>query len=175
MEDPLSPREFLHRFHLPQLVRINEAHLHQLNATRVSASGANTANRTRSLDSTATTSSTSSSYGKGHCPSEEEKKLSGTLHGMFKKVHGSPPLPPSGNKSIVDGNLLDLDQPFLLYKAYSCRQVIANTLAPDSSGDVCNYKRGGPALLIPENYTGKSLCLGEQLSPLIASARGLAD
>lgn len=53
--------------------------------------------------------------------------------------------------------LLDLDQPFLLYKSYSSRQVIAHILdvssaAPESLEH--HFQRTGPALLIPESYSG---------------------
>ena len=94
MEESLPPRKFISKYHLPQLVRIHDAHLHKLN-------------------------------------NEDNDLMSAQSYG---------------------NSLLDLDQPFLLYKAYPCRQVIAHTLDTDGMGD---YKRVGPALLIPEGYPGK--------------------
>ena len=195
MEEPLSPREFLRRYHLPQLVRINEAHLHQLNKSRIGSgpttvgAGGDPQTRTRSLDSNGTTvtsgSSASSSYNKTngnhtiahrvpsrhHLNHHDHMTAEDMVHQMMmtnpakpqnkSKSHSKASSKVTSNKSqqsqqtMLDGQLLDLDQPFLLYKAYSCRQVIATTLAPDASNDPANYRRAGPSLLIPESYTGK--------------------
>ena len=53
--------------------------------------------------------------------------------------------------------LLDLDQPFLLYKSYSSRQVIAHCLDVSSAAQqesLEHFQRTGPSLLIPESYSG---------------------
>jgi len=53
--------------------------------------------------------------------------------------------------------LLDLDQPFLLYKSYQSRQVIAHILDVNNSTaqeTLDHFQRTGPALLIPESYKG---------------------
>lgn len=134
-EEALSPREFLHRYHLPQLVRIHEAHLHQLNASRVAGSR----NRS-SIDSGGDLSPSSSSTSSGATTNSIEEGLQ-----LKEEKINSP----------TESNLLDLDQPFLLYKAYSCRQVIAYILDPNGLPDISSFKREGPALLIPENYSGE--------------------
>ena len=176
MEQPLSPREFIRRHHLPQLVRINNAHLHQLNASRFT-----TTPNSRSLDSStgttlssaslspSTTSQSSSlnrysSYqqqARQH-PGRQPKaaatfsqgsgtRLKASQHSALRDVASSSRVP--------EVSLLDIDQPFLLYKAYSSRQVLANTLAPDpaaASPSQCDQslQKTGPALLIPESYPG---------------------
>lgn len=64
----------------------------------------------------------------------------------------------SDSKQCPQKNLLDIDQPFLLYEAYSSRQVIASTLENDPETSVFgdqNLKKTGPALLIPESYPGE--------------------
>ena len=57
---------------------------------------------------------------------------------------------------VNEKKLLDLDQPFLLYKSYSSRQVIAHVLDVNAQESLnTNFQRTGPALLIPETYSGK--------------------
>lgn len=62
------------------------------------------------------------------------------------------------SNSQTDKKLLDLDQPFLLYKSYSSRQVIAHildvNLTTQQSTSLDHFQRTGPALLIPETYSG---------------------
>ncbi|RWS07395.1 uncharacterized protein B4U79_11846, partial [Dinothrombium tinctorium] len=87
-----------------------------------------------SMNSTETSSSSDSSYGQKQFDNNSKENVSFT----------------ESNERI-----LDLDQPFLLYKAYSSRQVLAHTL--DASAfcmDAATFQKTGPSLLIPENYTG---------------------
>lgn len=145
MEQPLSPRDFVKRYSLPQLVRIHNAHLHQLNTHRVSNKAViksnENSNHSGSLES-------SSSDAK-----KQQKKKASTVGKLSSKhlIKRSS----DANERVNDVNLLDIDQPFLLYKSYTSRQITAHTLTPDSSCDTANYKKTGPGLLIPENYPGK--------------------
>ena len=82
---------------------------------------------------------------------------SSTLNGQ-KLIKSSRSGKPSKASPIpVEKKLLDLDQPFLLYKSYSSRQVIAHCLDVGSAAQqesLEHFQRTGPSLLIPESYSG---------------------
>lgn len=148
MEQPLSPREFVKRYSLPQLVRIHNAHLHQLNTHRVSNKAVMKSGEKNNHSNSDHSGSLVSSDAK-----KQEKKKASTVGKLSSKhfIKRSS----DANEGVNDVNLLDIDQPFLLYKSYTSRQITAHTLTPDSSCDTANYKKTGPGLLIPENYPGK--------------------
>jgi hypothetical protein len=171
MEQPLSPREFLRRHRLPQLVRINNAHLHQLNASRPIP-----APNTRSLDSSTGTTlssaslstSTSSSltrHQERRQPLHRQKATATFSPASGARLHhhdrdcNSGSVRDAGLFRPPETSVLDIDQPFLLYKAYSSRQVLANPLTPDATSTMqhCEpiLQKTGPALLIPESYPGE--------------------
>lgn len=185
MEQPLSVRDFLNRYKLPQLVRIHEAHLQQLNETRRPPARSHIRDQSRGSNEDRTSpletrfgsklnqqlnstgqSSTLESNDSGNassCSSSQPSaggQTSPASNDRWNEINNSgqtSPTEPSSENSSPDQQqqLLDLDQPFLLYKAYSCRQVIAHTLDVSSEADVNRFNRVGPALLIPESYTGK--------------------
>lgn len=74
------------------------------------------------------------------------------VNSVKKKINKLNPTP----NQVENKKILDLDQPFLLYKSYSSRQVIAHILDVNSTKDsLDHFQRTGPALLIPEGYLGR--------------------
>ncbi|XP_074595972.1 imaginal disc development protein B4 isoform X2 [Brevipalpus obovatus] len=169
MEEPLTPREFLHRYSLPQLVRIHNAHRHHLDSNSASVptlSKCSTLNRMRSsVDSMQSSSSSTTitsltinqhyndSNDSGHNTDTYSKKSPRSLP---RKHILELPSEHDGNVSNQhnNNNKLDLDQPFLLYKAYTSRHIVAHTMSTDGSFDPDYFKPSGPALLIPDSYPG---------------------
>jgi len=154
MEEPLPPRQFLRQHALPQLVRIDDAHLHQINFFSKNWDSNNHSqthhqhrrqrHSLRNLQSPPSLdcSHSSSSGSVDNCSSN----LSSLKN--FALIDDS-------SKRMNSKEGLDLDQPFLLYKAYSYRQVTASVLNIESNSDQNSFKRSGPALLIPDTYSGK--------------------
>lgn len=82
---------------------------------------------------------------------------SSTLNGQKLIKSGRPGKPSKASSIAAEKKLLDLDQPFLLYKSYSSRQVIAHCLDVSSAAQqesLEHFQRTGPSLLIPESYSG---------------------
>ena len=206
----MSVRDFLNRYKLPQLVRIHEAHLQQLNETRRpslvrssatnrvgllghSDSGAvgqpsppvdtrfasklniqlNSSGQSSTLESNDSGNASSCSSTQPSANGQTSPNGNGrqwTVNNNGQNSSGQNSLTESTSEDASSDQrqqqqqqqqqrdqqqLLDLDQPFLLYKAYSCRQVIAHTLDVSTATDVNRFHRVGPALLIPESYTGE--------------------
>lgn len=239
MEEPLTPREFLSRYNLPQLVRIHEAHRVSLDSTlssdcsslkrarstinslELSESSSGSCSSTSTMTSESLNCSDSSGIGRSsrhrQIPTKMPERNNNhhnyhlnqhrnhnnhlvnnnnhngkhkrmTINGAIglnklttstsspgiinfssnntnkkqsvKTICGINQLIKSSSdqtKQSVNCEELDLDQPFLLYKAYTSRQVIGYTVSPDSSFDSNYFKKVGPNLLIPEGYRGKMI------------------
>ena len=155
MEQPLSPRDFVKRYSLPQLVRIHNAHLHQLNTHRVTNKKLSNLQSGNNNHSGSLESSSSRDKFDRKLDKINSKKKASTVGKLSSKSLIKKSVTNNQDNGVGDVNILDIDQPFLLYKSYTSRQITAHTLSPDNSGDTANYKKTGPGLLIPENYPGK--------------------
>ena len=96
----------------------------------------------------------------GNPTNKPTSNLNGNQSNLIKSstLNSQKPIKSSGQPaSPGEKKLLDLDQPFLLYKSYSSRQVIAHCLDVSSAAQqesLEHFQRTGPSLLIPESYSG---------------------
>lgn len=162
MEEPLTPREFLHRYSLPQLIRIHEAHKHCVNnsitTTITIGSRYSSLNRIRSsmdsMQSSSASSTTGTSFVGNHYNDSND---SGNVDMVSKKcIKSSSQTTNQPPQSSFFSPQLDLDQPFLLYKAYTSRHIIAHTLSTEGTYDPDCFKPLGPTLMIPDTYPGNN-------------------
>ncbi|GFY56246.1 CABIT domain-containing protein [Trichonephila inaurata madagascariensis] len=56
------------------------------------------------------------------------------------------------HKRLQNPGSLDLQQPILLHKVYTCRKIHGRALSMDQKGHI---KPSGPTLIIPDSYSGK--------------------
>lgn len=126
MEAPLNAREFIKRFHLPQLVRVSS-----LGETRE-----NKANLTTCACAGPTLNCSAS-------PAEEQACSVGSQWRPDIKL-----APPSERPKL---SKLQLDQPFLLYKAH--RKLEVRAYALDAKNEL--EETSGDAIYLPHNYPGE--------------------
>lgn len=150
MEQPLNAREFIQRFHLPQLVRISPT-----NEMDFCASDCSAPKRQENNEPSSLCDITDSQHDEGekHSSSNRLLSLQATAACSTSETDtklGLRLVPISKRPTL---SRLQLEQPFLLYKAYKKLEICA--YANDSKNEL--NERSGDPVYFPHNYKGKSI------------------